>query len=121
MKASLSAALLAALAGTSAARDATVFNADTLLADSAPNAISMETLKERKMVQREGDVADGVFDVDRYRQPARRTASAARRTGTHATRSTYSASCATRTPAAAPAKGTTSGVRCLNEPHVVSL
>lgn len=66
MKASLIAALLAALTSTSAAQDGTVFNADTLQADSTPNAISMETLKEPKMAQREGGVADGVFDVDRY-------------------------------------------------------
>lgn len=58
--------LLAALAGTSAAQDITAFNADTLSAKSAPNAVSMATLRQRKAEQRQRDAAGGFFDVDRY-------------------------------------------------------
>lgn len=66
MKASFTSVLLAALAGTSAAQDITVFNADTLRAESAPNAVSMSTLRQRKTSQREKDIAAGLFDEDRY-------------------------------------------------------
>lgn len=66
MKARFTSILLAALAGTSAAQDITVFNADTLRADSAPNAVSMATMRQRKIAQREKDIAAGLFDEDRY-------------------------------------------------------
>ena len=66
MKASFTSLLLAALAGTSAAQTSTVFNAESLKADSAPHAVSMSTLRQRKTSQREKDIAAGQFDVDRY-------------------------------------------------------
>lgn len=62
MKATITSLLLAALAGSSMA----AVDEDTLRAASAPNAVSMSTLKQRKINQREKDIADGVFDVDRY-------------------------------------------------------
>ncbi|KAL2106629.1 hypothetical protein VUR80DRAFT_6441 [Thermomyces stellatus] len=66
MKASVTSVLLAALAGTSAAQGITVYNADTLRAESAPHAVSMSTLRQRKTEQREKDIAAGLFDEDRY-------------------------------------------------------
>lgn len=66
MKASITSLILAALAGTSAAQSISVYNADTLRATSAPNAVNMATLKARKVAQRDQDIADGVFDLDRY-------------------------------------------------------
>lgn len=66
MKASVTSLILAALAGTSAAQSMSVFNADTLRATSAPNAVNMAVLKGRKVAQREQDIADGFFDLDRY-------------------------------------------------------
>ncbi|SPO02453.1 uncharacterized protein DNG_05126 [Cephalotrichum gorgonifer] len=66
MKATFASVLLAALAGTSIAQDVTAFSADTLRAKSAPNAISMSTLRERKLSQREKDTTSGLFDLNRY-------------------------------------------------------
>ncbi|SPO06072.1 uncharacterized protein DNG_08761 [Cephalotrichum gorgonifer] len=66
MKATFASVLLASLAGTSMALEASAFNADTLRASSAPNAVSMAALKERKVSHREKEIADGVFDLNRY-------------------------------------------------------
>ncbi|CAH0023204.1 unnamed protein product [Clonostachys rhizophaga] len=63
MKAPLSSLAIATLASSAVAQ---LFNADTLKAESAPKAVSMATLKQRKVEQRERDVANGLFDVDRY-------------------------------------------------------
>ncbi|CAH0051354.1 unnamed protein product [Clonostachys solani] len=63
MKATLSSLAIATLASSAVAQ---LFNADTLKASSAPKAVSMATLKQRKVEQREKDVANGLFDVDRY-------------------------------------------------------
>ena len=62
----LTSVLMAALAGTSTAQVVSIFNADTLRAQSAPSAVSMATMKGRKVAQREKDIADGVFDLNRY-------------------------------------------------------
>lgn len=66
MKASITSVILAALAGTSAAQSMSVYNADTLRATSAPNAVNMAVLKGRKVAQRDQDIADGLFDLNRY-------------------------------------------------------
>lgn len=68
MKASIASILLAGLATGAAAQSikAADFKADSLKATSAPNAVSMSTLRQRKVSQFEKDKADGMYDVDRY-------------------------------------------------------
>lgn len=71
MKASLTSLLLAALAGSSVAQtnkiNAAKFNEDYLRASSAPNAVGMAELRQRKMALHESEAAAGVFDKDRYK------------------------------------------------------
>jgi hypothetical protein len=68
MKATVSSVLIAALASSTLAErlDASQFNAEYLQAESAPNAVSMSVVRQRKVEQREQDIAAGVFDLDRY-------------------------------------------------------
>ncbi|TLD19205.1 hypothetical protein PspLS_09800 [Pyricularia sp. CBS 133598] len=68
MKASVSSVLLAALAGSVVAEkiNTSQFNAQFLEAHTAPNAVEMSVLREKKVTQHEKDVAAGRFDVDRY-------------------------------------------------------
>jgi hypothetical protein len=70
MKTSITSVLLAAAAGSAVAQQITSFNADSLRATSAPNAVAMSTLKQRKNTQRDRDRAAGVFDLDRYEAAA---------------------------------------------------
>ncbi|KAI6251725.1 hypothetical protein MCOR19_011641 [Pyricularia oryzae] len=68
MKASVSSVLLAALAGSAVAEkiNTSQFNAQFLQAHTAPHAVEMSVLREKKVTQHEKDVAAGRFDVDRY-------------------------------------------------------
>jgi hypothetical protein len=71
MKASLTSLLLATLAGSAVAQTQKIntakFNEDYLRASSAPNAIGMKELRQRKMALHESEAAAGVFDKDRYK------------------------------------------------------
>jgi choice-of-anchor B domain-containing protein len=62
--------LLGALATGAVAQEiqASSYNAKTLKASSAPNALSMSVIKDRKESQREQERADGVFDLNRYKK-----------------------------------------------------
>ncbi|EGX91500.1 hypothetical protein CCM_05658 [Cordyceps militaris CM01] len=67
MKGSAATLVLAGLAaGFVAPGGKVAFSAQQLAASSAPNAVSMATLKGIKIQQREDDRAAGLFDVDRY-------------------------------------------------------
>lgn len=62
------ASVLAALASGAAAQkiQASSFNAESLQASSAPNAVPMSVMKEKKMSQFQKDKANGLYDEDRY-------------------------------------------------------
>ena len=68
MKASIASILFAGLATGAAAQSikAANFKADALKATSAPNAVAMSTMRQRKVAQFEKDKANGMYDVDRY-------------------------------------------------------
>lgn len=68
MKASIASIFLAGLATGAAAQSikASDFKANTLKASSAPNAVAMSTLRQRKESQFEKDRAAGMYDIDRY-------------------------------------------------------
>ncbi|TLS24887.1 hypothetical protein PpBr36_09077 [Pyricularia pennisetigena] len=68
MKATVSSVLLAALAGSVVAEkiNTSQFNAQFLQAHTAPNAVEMSVLREKKVTQHEKDVAAGRFSMDRY-------------------------------------------------------
>ncbi|KAJ1327074.1 choice-of-anchor B family protein [Microdochium nivale] len=74
MKATVGSLLLAACAGTSVAQDIGIFDASFLQASSAPAAIGMQELRQRKNDQHSQDLAAGVFDLDRYERLASGTA-----------------------------------------------
>ncbi|KAG5820373.1 hypothetical protein H9Q74_000630 [Fusarium xylarioides] len=71
MKASITSLLLATLAGSAVAQTQRIntakYNEDYLRAKSAPHAIGMGELKQRKMALHESEAAAGVFDKDRYK------------------------------------------------------
>ncbi|KAH7174999.1 uncharacterized protein B0J16DRAFT_364942 [Fusarium flagelliforme] len=70
MKASLTSLLLATLAGSAVAQDkinTAKFDEGYLRANSAPNAIGMGVLRQRKTALFEKQAASGVFDKDRYK------------------------------------------------------
>jgi hypothetical protein len=71
MKASLTSILLATLAGSSVAQTQKIntakFNEDYLRASSAPHAIGMGELRQRKTALFDSEKAAGVFDKDRYK------------------------------------------------------
>lgn len=70
MKASVASLVLAGMATTAAAAKQTIlsgqFTADTLRASTAPNAVAMPVIHQRKLDLWERQRAQGVFDVDRY-------------------------------------------------------
>lgn len=68
MKATIASILFAALATTSVAQEMSTaqFNEDTLRASNAPSAVSMSVLRGRKAALREQQIADGVFDINRF-------------------------------------------------------
>lgn len=76
MKAATASLILAALVSTALAsptsptqerRQAGAFNRQSLQAYNAPNAISMEVLKQRKIDQHKKDRDAGIFDKDKYK------------------------------------------------------
>ncbi|TLD23728.1 hypothetical protein PspLS_06408 [Pyricularia sp. CBS 133598] len=77
MKTGVASIILTALAGSALAipgivekveraASAALFSAESLRASSSPNAVSMEELKARKMLQHQEDQDQGAFDLDRY-------------------------------------------------------
>ncbi|KAI6353908.1 hypothetical protein MCOR25_008821 [Pyricularia grisea] len=87
MKATLSSVLLAALAGSVVAEkiNTSQFNAQFLQAYTAPNAVEMSVLREKKVTQHEQDVAAGRFDMAATRPWEPPPASMARRVNISAT------------------------------------
>lgn len=61
MKAGVASLILSSIAGTMAA-----LGPDQLRASNAPNAVSMDVLKQKKLDQHSADREAGVFDLDRY-------------------------------------------------------
>ncbi|KIL87275.1 hypothetical protein FAVG1_09833 [Fusarium avenaceum] len=72
MKASITSILLATLASSAIAQnqriDTSKYDEGYLRAASAPNAVGMKELRQRKMALRESEAAAGVFDKDRYKK-----------------------------------------------------
>jgi hypothetical protein len=72
MKASITSILLATLASSAIAQnqkiDTSKYDEGYLRAASAPNAVGMKELRQRKMALRESEEAAGVFDKDRYKK-----------------------------------------------------
>lgn len=68
MKASIASIFLAGLATGAAAQSIkpAEFKADSLKASSAPNAVAMSTLRQRKESQFKKDKDAGMYDIDRY-------------------------------------------------------
>lgn len=66
MKASTTSVIFAMLASSGMAERLIMPNAESLAATEAPLAVSMEDLKTLKVAQRDQDVADGVFGLNRY-------------------------------------------------------
>ena len=76
MKSGVASLVLAALAGSAVAapngaadrreEKVVAYGPENLRAQSAPNAVTMEVLKERKTKQHEKNKEDGLFDLDRY-------------------------------------------------------
>lgn len=77
MKTGVASIILTALAGSALAipgivekveraANAALFSAESLRATSSPNAVSMEELKNRKILQHQEDENQGAFDLDRY-------------------------------------------------------
>lgn len=66
MRTSVASVLLAMLAGSGLASMRVASDAESLLASDSPMAVSMAELMEAKLSYREKEVADGVFEKDRY-------------------------------------------------------
>ena len=66
MKPSFTSIFLAALAAGTTVAEKKIFTEDDLRATSAPNAVSMQTLRARKEAQFSKDRANGLYDLDRY-------------------------------------------------------